>query len=168
MAAITMNTNGGRRATRVLESVAISNQTAASTAVTKGVRVPPWASHMSIYIFVDVVGGTTPKLDFVLGTPDFGSEELLLAPSDDTDNAAVFGNAAWNGITQVTAAGPSVIAIHCGPDVTDDDVGSATASCEYGVKAVLPPVFTYTYTTQDAADDADYTFRIVVQFKTHP
>lgn len=162
-----MNTADARKAIRFLEDVTISNQVAASTAVTKGVRVPPWASHMSIYIFFDSSGGTTPKFDFVLGTPDFGSAALLAAPSDETDNAAAFGNAAWNGITQVTGNGPYQILINCGPDVTDDDTGSASASCEYGVKTTLPPVFTYTYTTQDAADDADYRFRIVVVFKTH-
>ncbi len=163
-----MNTNGGRHAIRFLEDVTITNQTAASTAVTKGVRVPPWASHASFYIFYDSATGTSPTFAFVMGVPDFGSELLLNAPSDATDQAAVIGNADWNGITTLTGGGPYQVAVHLGPDVTDDDTGSATASCTYGVKAVLPPVLTYTYTTTDSADDADYRFRIVAHFKTHP
>lgn len=167
MAAITMNTNGGSKGLRFLEDVTISNQTAASTAVKKGVRVPPWASHASFYIFYDAATGTSPTFDFVMGVPDFGDEVAFVTPTDATDAAAVIGNADWNGITQLTGAGPYIVAVHLGPDVTDDDTGSATASCTYGVKAVLPPVLTYTYTTTDSADDADYRFRIVVQFKTH-
>ena len=78
---------------------------------------------------------------------------------------ATFGNAAWNGILQVTAAGPSQIVVEVGPDVTDDDTGSATASCYYGVKGELPPVLTYKYTTADGGDDCDYTFRIACMWR---
>lgn len=166
MAAVTKNTTDAGRSTRFLEAVTITNQTAASTAVTKAVKVPASAKSMSLYLFVDAMGGTTPTLDFTLGMPDFGTEAKYAAPTDDTDLASL-GNAAWNGITQVTAAGPSVIDIHVGPDFTDDDTGSATASCSYFVKAVLPPWITYTYTTTDAADDADYTFRLVAVFRAN-
>jgi len=147
-----------------LESVAIVNQVAASTAVTKAVSVPSWATKVLFHIFYDAAAGTTPKFDFVLGVPDWGSTTLIAAPTDATD-VATLGNAAWNGITQVTGAGPYQIVVEVGPDVTDDDTGSATASCWYGVKCELPPVISYTYTTQDAADDADYTFRLVAQWK---
>jgi hypothetical protein len=160
-----MNTNNGRQGLRFLESVSILNQVAASTAVTKGVRVPAWANNMVIFIFFDAAAGTGKGFDFSLGIPDFGSETLLGAPTDAND-VATFGDAAWDGITRVTGAGPYVIRIAVGPEVADDDTGSATASCEYGVKcAALPPVFTYTYTTLDGGDDCDYTFRVVVQFK---
>ncbi len=164
MAAITMNTAPIRNGVQFLESVVITNQTAASTAVTSGVSVPAWATKLVLTIFFDSSGGTTPKFDFVLGTPDWGSLTLLAAPTDATD-VATLGNAAWDGITQVTGAGPYQIVIEVGPDVTDDDTGSATASCYYGVKCELPPVITYKYTTQDAADDADYTFRIVAMWR---
>ena len=167
MAAITMNTADYPKALRFLEDVTITNQTANSTAVTKGVRVPPWASHASFYIFYDSAAGTSPLFDFVMGVPDFGDATTYATPTDATDAAAVIGNADWNGITQVTGTGPYIIAVHLGPDVTDDDTGSATASCTYGVKCVLPPVLTYTYTTDGTTDDEDYRFRIVVQFKTH-
>jgi hypothetical protein len=164
MAAITMNTAAvDADGIQFLESVAILNQTAASTAVKKGIAVPSWAKSVQFTIFMDVVGGTTPKFDFVLGQPDWGTALLLAAPTDDTD-ILTLGNTPWDGITQVTAAGPSQIVIWVGPDVTTDDTGSATASCEYAVKAPLPPVITYTYTTQDAADDADYTFRLVAKW----
>jgi hypothetical protein len=144
-----------------LESVTITNQTANSTAVTKGVAVPAWAVKGIFTIFMDAVGGTSPLFDFVLGVPDWGTQGTI---TDGTDVASV-GNAAWNGITQVTAAGPSQIVVEVGPDVTDDDTGSATASCWYGVKAELPPVITYTYTTDGTTDDEDYTFRIAVHWK---
>lgn len=165
MAAITMNTNNSRQALRFLENVTITNQSENSTAVKKGVRVPSWANNVTFYIFFDSAGGTSPLFDFSLGIPDFGTETLLGAPTDANDSATL-GNAAWNGITQVTGTGPYLIQIHVGPEVTDDDVGSANASCEYGVACnALPPIITYTYTTDGTTDDEDYAFRIVAHFK---
>lgn len=164
MAAITMNTTDNTKALRFLEDVTITNQTANSTAVTKGVRVPGWATKVIFYIFFDSSAGTSPLFDFVLGMPDFGDATTFAAPTDATD-LATLGNAAWNGITQVTGNGPYVIVVEVGPDVTDDDTGSATASCYYGVKCELPPVITYTYTTDGTTDDEDYRFRIVAHFK---
>ena len=159
-----MNTAEIRNGVQFLESVVITNQTAASTAVTKGVSVPAWATKVVFTLFVDAMAGTGEALDFTLGEPDWGSLTLLASPTDATD-VTTLGNAAWNGITQITAAGPSQVKIEVGPDVTDDDTGSATASCWYGVKAELPPVITYTYTTDGTTDDEDYTFRIVAQWK---
>jgi hypothetical protein len=164
MAAITMNDTEIRNGVQFLESVVITNQTANTTAVTRGIHVPPWATKAIFTIFYDSAGGTTPTFDFVLGEPDWGSPTLLAVPSDDTDKATL-GNAAWDGITQVTGVGPYMIKVEVGPDVTDDDTGSATATCSYGVKVELPPVITYTYTTDGTTDDEDYTFRIVVQWK---
>lgn len=162
MALVTMNTapvkSGG---IQFLESVTITNQTANSTAVTKGVGVPPWATKGIFYIFFDSSAGTSPLFDFVLGMPDWGTEGTV---TDGTDMSTL-GNAAWNGITQVTGTGPYVIVVEVGPDVTDDDTGSATASCYYGVKCELPPVITYTYTTDGTTDDEDYAFRIVAHWK---
>jgi len=165
MAAVTLNeATVSLDGIQFLEDVTITNQTAASTAVTKAVRAPYWATKLLLYIFHDSQGGTTPKFDFVLGTPDWGSTTLLAAPTDATD-VATLGNATWNGITQVTGTGAYQIVIEVGPDVTDDDTGSASASCYYGVKAELPPWITYTYTTTDDADDADYRFRIAAHWK---
>jgi hypothetical protein len=164
MAAITMNNPAIRNGVQFLESVVITNQTANSTAVTKGVYVPAWASKVIFTIFFDSSGGTSPLFDFVLGVPDWGSETLLASPTDATD-VATLGNGAWNGITQVTGNGPYQIVVEAGPDVVDDDTGSATASCWYGVHCELPPVITYTYTTDGTTDDEDYTFRIVAQWK---
>jgi hypothetical protein len=166
MAAVTINTADQARTIRHLENVTITNQTAASTAVTKAVRVPSWAKSMSFYLFVDSMAGTGETLDFVVGHPDFGSTTRFAAPTDDTD-IATLGNTPWNGITQITAAGPSVVEVNIGPDYTDDDTGSATASCIYFVKAILPPWVTYTYTTADGGDDADYAFRIVAVFRPY-
>ena len=159
-----MNTAEIRNGVQFLEDVTITNQTANSTAVTKGVSVPPWATKVLFHIFFDSAAGTTPLFDFVLGVPDWGSRTLLAAPTDATD-IATLGNAAWNGITQVTGTGPYQIVVEVGPDVTDDDTGSATASCYYGIKCELPPVITYTYTTADGGDDCDYTFRLAAHWK---
>lgn len=163
MAAITMNTAEIRNGVQFLESRAITNQ-ASTAATTKGVSVPPWATKVLFHIFYDSAGGTSPLFDFVLGVPDWGSTTLIAAPTDATD-VATLGNAAWNGITQVTGTGAYQIVVEVGPDVTDDDTGSATASCWYGVKAELPPVITYTYTLDGSSADEDYTFRIVAQWK---
>ena len=96
-----------------LESVVITNQTANSTAVTKAVSVPSWATKVLFHIFYDSSGGTTPLFDFVLGVPDWGSSTLIASPTDATD-VATLGNAAWDGITQVTGAGPYQIIVEVG------------------------------------------------------
>lgn len=163
MAAITLNMADHSKAIRFLESVVITNQVPNSTAVTKAVRVPQWAKYASFYIYYDSATGNTPLFDFTLGVPDFGSAANLAAPTDD--NVGALGNAEWNGITQLTGGGPYLIAVHVGPDYTDDDTGSATADSTYVVKATLPPVLTYTYTTDGTSDDEDYAFRIVAHFK---
>jgi hypothetical protein len=165
MADITMiGTEIGHGGVQFLADVTITNQTANSTAVTRGLRVPNWAVKAVFYIWYDSSAGSSPLFDFTLGQADWYSDVLLGAPSDATDVTSI-GNAAWNGITQVTGTGAYVIAVEVGPDVTDDDTGSATASCCYGVKAELPPVLTYTYTTDGSTDDEDYRFRIAVHWK---
>jgi hypothetical protein len=163
MAAITMNTAAIRNGVSYLESVSAFTA-ATTTAVTKGVSVPPWAVKAVFTIFYDTSSSTTPTFDFVLGIPDWGSELLTASPTDATDVASV-GNAAWNGITTVTGSGPYQITVEVGPDCTDDDTGSATASCWYSVKAELPPVLTYTYTLDGTSGTETYTFRIAVQWK---
>lgn len=164
MAAVTVNDPPIVNGVQFLEDITITNQTANSTAVTKAVHVPYWAVKAIFTIFYDSGTGTTPLFDFVLGRPDWGSAILLASPTDATD-VGTLGDAAWDGITQVTGAGPYQIVVEVGPDVTTDDTGSATASCYYGVKAELPPVLTYTYTTDGTTDDEDYRFRIAVQWK---
>ena len=171
MAAITMNTAAIQavppyRNVQFLENVTVTNGaglTGGDTATT-GVWVPDWATKVLFYIFYDSAAGTSPLFDFVLGVPDFGSTTLISAPSDATD-VATLGNAAWNGITQVTGAGPYQIVVEVGPDVADDDTGSATASCYYGVKGELPPVITYTITVDTTTNDEDYTIRLVAFWK---
>src|SRR3990167_1902963 len=136
MAAVTINSaDVSLDGIQFLEDVTITNQTAASTAVTKADRVPSWATDLVLTIFHDSQGGTTPTFDFVLGIPDWGSAARLLAPTDD-DDIATLGNAAWDGITQITGTGAYQIVIEVGPAVTTDDTGSATASCWYGVNSV--------------------------------
>ena len=178
MAAVTMNTAEIRNGVQFLESISIVNGGANSfaTAIAAGftgadpavkkraVAVPPWATKVVFYFFVDAMAGTSEAIDFVLGVPDFGSSTLIAAPTDATD-VATFGNAAWNGITQITGAGPSQVVIEVGPDVTDDDTGSATASCYYGVKGELPPVLTYKITIVVSGDDEDYTLRLAVLWR---
>lgn len=163
MAAITLNTADAGKAIRFLEDVTITNQVPNSTAVQRAIRVPEWANRLTFYIFYDSGTGTTPTFDFVAGIPDFGDAASLLAPTDATD--ALLGNQLWDGITQVTGAGPYVITVNVAPDLTADDTGSATASCNYDVRAQLPPVIYYTYTTGGTSDTEDYRFRIVAHFK---
>jgi hypothetical protein len=165
MAAITMNTAAvSADGNQFLEDVTITDQAAASTAVTKGVVVPSWAKSAYFVIFHDSQAGTAPLFDFVLGRPDWGSAALLLAPTDATDVASL-GNAAWNGITQFTATGAFQITVWVSPDQADDDTGSATAACDYVVRATLPPIITYTYTTAGGgASPEDYRFRIAVKW----
>lgn len=164
MAAVTVNNpvikKGG---IQFLESVAIVDQTPTAS-TTKAVSVPDWAVKVLFTIFYDAAAGTSPLFDFVLGVPDWGSDALLGAPTDATDTTTL-GNAAWDGITQVTGAGPYQIMVEVGPDVTDDDTGSATANCWYGVKCELPPIITYKYTVDGTSGNEDYTFRLVAQWK---
>ncbi len=163
MAAITMNE---ARITddnlQYLEAVTVTNGSGmGGDTKTRGLRVPAWATKAIFYIFYDSSAGTSPLFDFVLGVPDFGTANTI---TDGTD-IATLGNAAWNGITQVTGTGAYQIVVEVGPDVTDDDTGSATASCWYGVKAELPPYITYTMTIDTTTNDEDYAFRLVVQWK---
>lgn len=156
MAQITMNTTDSPRANRLLETVAIVDQTANSTAVTKGVHVPDWATSCCWLLNVTNMGGTTPLIDFKLE----GIDPWTLT----TTHVWPLGD--WDGITQLTTNGSTPkVAIDVGPNITADDTGSATASCRYGVNASLPPVIVYTYTTDGTTDDEDYDFTISVFFK---
>ena len=166
MAAVTMNTAELRSGVQFLESISVLNGDGmgADTKL-RGLAVPAWATKAVFTIFYDAGTGTSPLFDFALGTPDWGSTTLIAAPTDATDQAGSLGNAAWNGITQVTGAGPYVITIEVGPDVTDDDTGSASASCYYGVKGELPPVLQYLITIDTTTNDEDYTIRLAVMWR---
>jgi hypothetical protein len=172
MAAITMNTAAigvtpPYRGVQFLEDVTVTNGVGmggTGDVMTKGLYVPDWATKVIFYIFHDSQAGTSPLMDFGLGVPDFGDATALGAPTDATD-VATLGNAAWNGITQLTGTGAYQVVIEVGPDVTDDDTGSASASCYYGVKCELPPVITYTITLDSTTNDEDYRFRILAHWK---
>lgn len=140
-----------------LETVAITNQTTASVAVSKAIPVPAWARYATFVVDLTAVGGTSPTFDFTVR----GVNVADTNPPDDAD-LFVLG-AGWDGITQKTAA--STTTIHIGPDITTDDSGSATADDAYGVGAPLPPFLVYTYTTSDSANDADYAATISVYFR---
>jgi hypothetical protein len=163
MASHTMNTADiDHMNLQFLESISVTNGAGmGGDTLQKAVAVPVWATKVVFYIFYDAAAGTSPLFDFVLGLPDFGTSGAV---TDGTD-VGTLGNAAWNGITQVTGAGPYVIAVEVGPDVTDDDTGSATASCYYGVKAELPPFITYLITIDTTTNDEDYAFRLVAHWK---
>jgi len=141
---------------QLLETVAIVNQTANSTAVSKAVVVPRWATSAVFLLSVTTMGGTSPLLDFKLSGVNWNTL--------DTSHAWDLGG--WDGITQLTGAvSPVMVAIDVGPNIAADDTGSATASCRYGVNCSLPPVIVYTYTTDGTTDDEDYDFTISVSFK---
>ena len=138
---------------QLLETVAITNQTANSTAVSYAVPVPDWATSCTFLVNVTTMGGTTPLLDFKLEGVD----------PNTLNTTHVWALGDWDGITQVTTAGSvPKIAIDVGPSIAADDTGSATASCRYGVNATLPPFIVYTYTTDGTTDDEDYAFTITV------
>jgi len=138
------------------ETIAITNQTAASTAVSRFVNVPSWARYATFVVNMTSMGGTNPTFDFTVRGA-YG-----LAVPDSADVFPLLG-AGWDGITQQTTA--HVSTVHIGPDITTDDSGSATAADAYGVGAPLPKRLVYTYTTTDSADDADYAGTISVFFR---
>lgn len=148
MAALTKITGTGQNS-QSLETIAITNQTAASTTVRKAIPVPPWAKYATFVIDNLTMGGTTPTFDFIIQ----GVNTTINSVPDDGDLIALGG---WDGITQKTAAAGTTTVIDIGPDIDNDDTGSATASDRYGVQAFLLPWLCYSYTTTDAADDADY------------
>lgn len=149
-------TGGQLQASQLLESVAISNQTAASTAVAKYFTVPSWARYMVFQVDITVIGGTTPSLDVVLQ----GVNPWTLETAH-VDTLFTF--------TQVTAVTTySALRVFVGPGVTgiaDDTTLSATASAVGTLNQILLPVYVYQYTTTDAADDADYTFTVSAHFR---
>ena len=142
----------------LLETIAILNQTANSTAVTKAIAPPTWAQYATFVVDGLTMGGTSPLFDFIIG----GVNIAVTQPPDDGDLIPLGG---WDGITQKTAATDTTTTIDIGPNVTTDDTGSATASDHYGITAVLPPWLYYTYTTDGTTDDEDYDATISVFFR---
>lgn len=139
----------------MLETIAITNQTADSAVVSKAFVVPSYATHATFVVNLTMTG-TTPTFDFTIrGCDGF--------PPDD-GNLFLLG-AGWDGITQKTAATDSYTTIHIGPDIATDDTGSATASDSYGVGSPLPNVMAYTYTTTGSDDDEDYAGTITVYWR---
>lgn len=144
-------TQGGRH--QLLETIAIVNQTAASTAVSKAVPVPGWAKYAIFVVDWTTIGGTTPSADFDINGVNVADTQ----PPDDGD---LFKLRDGFNYTAKTAASTSTIFI--GPGVTEELTGSATADDSYGLGVILPPWLVYTYTTTDSADDADYSATISV------
>jgi hypothetical protein len=141
----------------LVETIAIENQTANSTVVSKAVMVPGWAKYATVVVGALTMAGTSPLFDFNVRGHSGGV-------AVDDGQLFLLG-AGWDGITQKTAATASYTTIHIGPDITTDDSGSATASDAYGVGAILPPVLVYTYTTDGTTDDEDYAASIRVHFR---
>lgn len=123
---------------------------------TKAVPVPYWATTAMFYLSNVLVAGTTGTVDFTLKTLD----PILF---DSTTGVAPLGD--WDGITQVTNTTNQLITIEIGPEITADDTGSATASCRYGVRAVLPRWILYTLTFDSGTEDEDYTGHLAVEFR---
>lgn len=142
------------------ESIAITNQTANSTTVTKAIPVPPWAKYATIVIGDLTMGGTTPLFDFVVRRYDSAANSY-----GQPDDGFLVPLGGWDGITQKTAAAATDTVIDIGPQVVADDTGSATASDQYGVTAVLPPWLVYQYTTDGTTDDEDYSATITCYFR---
>lgn len=137
-----------------LETQVITNQTANTATIVKGLGTPDWAKYATFYLQITSMGGTSPLLDFKL--------EALDPTNPDSAAAAPLGS--WDGITQKTAATASLTTIDVGPGLTIDDTGSATASDNYKVDAPLPTMLMYTITTDGTTDDEDYTFNLSVEW----
>jgi hypothetical protein len=144
------------KASQILEEVAITDQTAASTAVSKYFTVPGWAKYMVFQVDITVIGGTSPTLDILLK----GVNPWTLTT---THVDTLFT------CTQVTAVTTySALRVFVGPGVTgiaDDTTLSGTASAVGTLNQILLPAYVFTYTTVDSADDADYTFSISAHFR---
>ena len=155
-----------RQKFEVLETIAITNQTAASTTVNRAVGVPKWAKS-AIFLLDITITGTTPTMDFTIsgGTSAGGRHGASL---DSTTDKFEFTAGGPVTITQLTTANSTpIVAINIGPGVQTDTTGSATANSCYAFSAVcLPPYLIYTYITTDAADDADYNGTISVIWGT--
>ena len=155
MAVFTVNTDYEPEATRLLESLALTNVAATAT-VTKAVKVPSWAHSCAFLLNVTVMTGTSPLLDFALK----GVDPFTL------DTTHVWNLGDWDGITQLTAAAaPVLVCVDVGPEIVADDTGSATASCRYGVMASLPPYIVYSITYDGTTHDEDYTATLEVFFR---
>lgn len=139
----------------LLENQVITNQTANSATIVKAISPPRWARYAIFYLNITSMAGTTPLLDFKIEAVDPG----------DFDTTAVTAIGSWDGITQKTAAANTLDLIEIGPDLLDDDTGSATASGQYSIQAVLPTWLMYTITTDGTTDDEDYTFTLGVEFR---
>jgi hypothetical protein len=146
------------RRVNLLETIAITNQTADSAAVTKAVAVPKWAEYATIVIGGLTMAGTSPLFDFIVGA-------VNVAAGAVPDSAQQIPLGGWDGITQKTAAAATSTVIDIGPNVATDDSGSATASDRYGIAAVLPEWLYYTYTTDGTTDDEDYAATISIYFR---
>lgn len=160
MAAITQISMDGRPA-KLVETIAITNQTANTTVVRKAIAVPVWARYARIVIGDLTMGGTTPLFDFLLE----GCDNIGAGAGATPDDSDVYALGGWDGITQKTAAAGTFTVIDVGPDLTNDDSGSATASDQYAVQAFLPAWLVYKYTTDGTTDDEDYSGTISVEFR---
>ena len=159
MAAITTISLGGQ-SYKLCETIAITNQVANSTAVTKAIAVPPWAKDCTLVIGNLTMTGTTPLFDFAL----YGAD-VAVAAGQPPDDGYIYLLAGWAGITQKTAATATTTTIDVGPTIALDTTGSATASDRYGIQSLLPPWLVYKYTTDGTTDDEDYAATITVYFK---
>lgn len=160
MAAITVINMSGKKRAALLETIAVTNAAATAT-VRKAVPVPPWARYARFVIGNLTLAGTSPLFDFALEGVDNIGEGASGAP--DSDDVYALGG--WDGITQKTAAAGTTTTIDVGPDLTNDDTGSATASDHYAVQAALPDIIVYKYTYDGTTMDEDYSGTIAVYFR---
>jgi hypothetical protein len=165
MAVVTSNvTPTTRQRFEVVETVAITDAAATAT-VTRALQVPSWARAFTCLLDLTITG-TTPLWDFTIdgGTTAAGRFGALL---DSTLDKFIFTGTAMT-ITQLTTdASTPIVAIDCGPGVTIDTTGSATANSSYAWNCTgLPPWLIYTYIYDGTTHDEDYNGTI--SFIWHP
>lgn len=116
----------------------------ANTGQTDTVTVPGFARRATAYINLTAVAGTTPLFDC-----KFQYRDPVAGTAVDFQ---------WNGITQATAAGLSVV--HIGGYDTEDDTGPV-----YFLKDSLPAhQFDIVTTLDRTTADETYTYTLAVEF----
>jgi hypothetical protein len=163
MAAVDSNVTptNGRRTTEILETIAVTNAAASATR-NRALEVPVWAKGF-IFVLDLTITGTTPLFDLTISGGQVAGGRFG-ATLDSTTDKFEFTAGGPMTITQLTTdTSTPITTISCGPGVTTDTTGSATANSAYAFSAVgLPSWLIYTYTYDGTTNDEDYNGTISV------
>ena len=144
-----------RSSYETVETIAVTNASASAT-INRSLAVPAWASGF-ICVLDLTLTGTTPLFDFTISGGQTAGGRFG-ASLDSTTDKFEFTAGGPMAITQLTTdASTPIVTISCGPGVTTDTTGSATANSAYAFSAVgLPGALIYTYIYDGTTHDEDY------------